>query len=220
MKSILTIVFFVCTWMETTDCRDRRLSLAIEWRGGVMYLLSNSLSFGDIPVSTYHVSCDSDTFDGSSNYIGIVLYQKDGLNSFVINGHNIRAGYIYFVKSSKLSGAGGKTWHSAAYEHKFGVLPPSGGLVSSGFSHHDGVFKRILAPSTFNGQHTQAYLTEKCMWMSLKWSRMQLSDGAAMVNRTLHQSCFAELQEHHRMPVLSKKLMTAKWIKIKLYLEM
>ena len=130
-------------------------ALAIEWRGGVMYL--NSQSLADIPVRTYHVSCDSDTFDGSSNYMGIVLYQKDGLNSFVINGRTIRPGYIYFVKSSKLtglinSGAGGKTMHAAAYEHLFGVLPPSGGLVSSGFSHHEGVFKQTSG--TFNSRRT------------------------------------------------------------------
>ena len=158
MKTILTLVFLVFTWMEATAMvidEIEPLANNARWEYGVFHLINDgSNGYGHIPVPTYHVSCASDTFDGSSDYVGIVLYQKDGRNSFVINGRNIRPGYIYFVRSSKLTVLhnSGKSWHKSAYVHLFGVNPPSGGLVSSGFSHHEGVFKQTSG--TFNSRRT------------------------------------------------------------------
>ena len=110
----------------------------------------------NIDVRTMHVGCSSDRYHSGSNYIGVVLYQYYGQNSWSLNGHTMRPGYIILVQSDKLasmSGCGGCSMHERAYYYVYRQrIPPPGQLVASGFAYRNGAW--IQNSSTFNSVRT------------------------------------------------------------------
>ena len=63
----------------------------------------------DIMVNSFHVTCDSDTFELGKRYVGLVIYQKDGTNYFRIGNRRLKSGSIIIHKS----------------EYIFDVTPPN-----------------------------------------------------------------------------------------------
>jgi len=98
----------------------------------------------DMDGHTIHISCQSDGWDCDSkdpteDYIGILLMKKDGAKDWRCNGVHCKAGYIIFLKTSKIEAkfkATGMTRHQSVYHHVFGELPK--GIVGQGFSYRPG----------------------------------------------------------------------------------
>jgi hypothetical protein len=55
-------------------------------------------------VSSYNISCKSyrGPIDPEEDYVGLVLYAKDGVTDWKDNGVHVKSGYIYFKKTSDI----------------------------------------------------------------------------------------------------------------------
>jgi hypothetical protein len=52
-------------------------------------------------ISSYNISCKSQRgpLDPEADYVGLVLYAKDGVTDWKANGVHVKSGYIYFKKT-------------------------------------------------------------------------------------------------------------------------
>ena len=92
-------------------------------------------------INSYHVSAQSDKFDGS-NMVGIILYLYNKQKEWTLNNVKCKSGYIY-LKSTKniqqIQSNKGQV-HGKCYKSIFGI-DPDNKLVAGGFAYVNGVWK-------------------------------------------------------------------------------
>lgn len=92
---------------------NRQLKLALRAAGvdvdarlGALFkYASNSLQEDKyLIISSYDISCQSQRgpIDPAEDYVGVVLYAKDGVTDWRANGVHVKSGYIYFRKTSDI----------------------------------------------------------------------------------------------------------------------
>ena len=93
---------------------------------GSFTLVSEEEHYPDIPVTTLHLSCASDVYEGpSNNYAGFVLYAHNGQTTWTLNGRKCRTGYIVVQDTSspgvrRCSPHSEGVVHGAVYKNVFG----------------------------------------------------------------------------------------------------
>ena len=133
-------------------------SYTITSRGGGT---GGGASLPQIPVTTLHLSCASDVYDGTSkNYAGFVLYSHNGQTSWTLNGKKCKSGYIVIqdtdssnVQRYRAAGSPGVV-HGAVYRNVFGE-DIGKSTVGEGFAVMDGEMK--WNSYTFNAPRDSVY---------------------------------------------------------------
>ena len=112
---------------------------------GSYTVVSNSWLYPDIPVTTLHLSCASDVYDGTSrSYAGVILYAHNGQTEWTLNGKRCKTGYIVVQDPDtpavkRYRGTSEGVVHGAVYKNVFGE--DIGDTVGEGFSIMNGEFK-------------------------------------------------------------------------------
>eukprot|EP01083_Nonionella_stella_P211489 764632_1 len=114
-------------------------------------VIENKNKTKSIHVYSYHISCQSDAFDGISDMLGIVLYEYEGKTEWKLNGIRCKSGYIYLCQSKNLKNISSKpvnSWHARCYKKLFNQDPDFTKLIAGGFAFQDGQWK--FSSGTYN----------------------------------------------------------------------
>ena len=94
--------------------------------GSFTVVSSDREQYPDIPVTTLHLSCASDVYEGPSNrYAGFVLYAHNRQTVWTLNGRKCRTGYVVVQDTDSpgvqrcISNSEGVV-HGAVYKNVFG----------------------------------------------------------------------------------------------------